>query len=185
MTRLLPQSKLVPAIADWLCWLPLSILLLGSYQTLTYWLIRKRAFRQSAVNEVPQTSFTVIPTALLGFLAVPGGLPIGYIVDWVGGNLMGLRQLFGTAFEAGTISTQGVTKSALHYQDMPKYGALPVILDGASLSILVMPLNSFFFGSAASLFALTRQVPAGSPSLISDAISQVTRGEAIKTCSRR
>jgi O-antigen/teichoic acid export membrane protein len=162
-----------PHIASWLYFAPVTILLIGTYQTLNYWLIRQKEFKKSALNKLVQTSFTVAPSVFLGVLQFPGGLLIGYIVGWVAGNLVGFKQVLRTGFIPTSISMAGMRANALRYQDMPKYSALPALLDGASLAIPMILINNFFLGAAAGFFALTRQVILGPISLISSSVSQV------------
>jgi O-antigen/teichoic acid export membrane protein len=162
-----------PHISNWLYLAPVSIMLIGTYQTLNYWLIRQKEFKKSAVNKLGQTSFTVIPSILMGALQMPGGLLVGYITGWLAGNLVGYRQARRTGFSPKNVDWTGIKTNAVRYQDMPKYSALPALLDGASLAIPVILVNSFFLGAAAGFFALTRQVILGPLSLISTSVSQV------------
>lgn len=162
-----------PALSNWLYLAPLSVLLMGTYQTLNYWLIRKKEFRKSAFNKLTLTSFTVVPSIVLGVLQFPGGLLAAYIVGWLAGNIAGFRQALCSGFMPASISAAGLKANALRYQDLPKYSALPALLDGASLALPMLLINTFFSGAAAGFFALTRQVILGPLSLVSSSVSQV------------
>lgn len=162
-----------PALSNWLYLAPLSVLLMGTYETLNYWLVRKKEFKKSAFNKLTLTSFTVVPAIIFGLLQIPGGLLAAYISGWLAGNIYGFRQALNTGFIPASVSTAGLKANALRYQDLPKYSALPALLDGASLALPMLLINTFFSGATAGFFALTRQVILGPLSLVSSSVSQV------------
>lgn len=162
-----------PMLLNWLYLAPISVFLIGSYQTLNYWLIRKKEFKKSAYNKLTMTSFTVVPAIIFGLLQIHSGLLVAYIFGWFVGNIASLRQALKTGFIPRSVSAVGIKANALRYQEMPKYSALPALLDGASLALPILLVNTFFSSSAAGFFALTRQVILGPLSLIHSSVSQV------------
>lgn len=162
-----------PMLLNWLYLAPLSVFLIGTYQTINYWLIRKKEFKKSVYNKLTLTSFTVVPAIIFGLLQIHSGLLVAYIFGWLAGNIAGLRQILITGFMLGSVSADGIKTNALRYQEMPKYGALPALLDGVSLALPILLVNTFFSSSAAGFFALTRQVILGPLSLIHSSVSQV------------
>lgn len=169
-----------PQLSNWLYLAPVTILLLGTYQTLNYWLIRQKEFKKSALNKFVQTIFTVLPSIAMGLLQLPYGLLVGYIVGWIAGNLVGFSQALRTGYTPSSISMSGMKINALRYQDLPKYSALPALLDSGSLAIPMILVNIFFLGDAAGFFALTRQIIVGPLSLISSSVSQVLFQHAVE-----
>ena len=162
-----------PALLNLLYLVPLSVLLMGTYQTLNYWLIRKKEFKKSTFNKLTLTSFTVVPSIIFGLFQISSGLLAAYIIGWLAGNIASFRQALATGFMPAAISSAGLKTNALRYQDLPKYSALPALLDGASLALPMLLINTFFSSTAAGFFALTRQVILGPLSLVSSSVSQV------------
>ncbi len=74
----------IHGMEGWLLLLPLSVLLQGAYVNLYYWFNRKKAFRQTSVNNVSQSVSSSGFRLLLGFFpVVSGGLILGQIAGQI------------------------------------------------------------------------------------------------------
>ena len=56
-----------PELAQWLWLLPLSLLLVGLYQTFSYWTLRRKGFRNMAFSKVAGASSNAITSISFGF----------------------------------------------------------------------------------------------------------------------
>jgi O-antigen/teichoic acid export membrane protein len=104
----LPLILLSPAIVEWIggqqllpiLWMaPISAFLLGTYQGLRYWAIRRGAFDQVARNTVVRTGLGAILAVLFGLVTpvgiVPGArLVLAQIIAEAAGNYTLLRGIF-------------------------------------------------------------------------------------------
>lgn len=157
----------------WLWMIPPAVLLFSANQTLNYWLIRRKAFRASAVNRISRRiSEGVVQSA-------GGGL------SWQGALLWG--DLFGRLVNLGFAWKQSVNhqlsftredlplirKMAVRYKDFPLYQAIPALLNTASLMLPVLLVNRFYTPDTTAQFDLCRQVLLLPLALITTAMSQV------------
>jgi O-antigen/teichoic acid export membrane protein len=53
-------------IADWLYFIPLSLLLVGFYQTFTYWINRRREYKKLSISRISQSTTTAGTNILMG-----------------------------------------------------------------------------------------------------------------------
>ncbi len=83
----------VPALADWLWLLPISIMLIGWYQALRYWTMRREAFGDVARNAVVRTALGAGSALAMGvwqpFPEAPeAGLILSHVIGETVGNLL-------------------------------------------------------------------------------------------------
>lgn len=159
--------------SNWLYAVPISALSIATSQTLNYWLIRKKAFTNLSISKVWQTGSTALSTLILGFMGVNTGLLIGYILGNIIVIIVGMRQVSITGFHVKELSKAKIVEDIKRHRDLPKFSALPAMMDSASLSLPVMIINHSFGGAVTGFFNLSRQVLGGPLSIISLAISQV------------
>ncbi|MCD4745757.1 MAG: oligosaccharide flippase family protein [Bacteroidales bacterium] len=157
----------------WLYLIPLSTLLLSTYQALNYWLIRKKAFKASSINKISRRSAEGIIQASMGFLKKPLGLALGDIIGNLANNISGLIQLKKNDFKFSNINFVTIKYVAKRYIEFPKYQAFPYLLNTISLLFPVLIINRIYSEDITGYFDLSRMVLALPLSLITMSISQV------------
>jgi O-antigen/teichoic acid export membrane protein len=152
--------------------LPLSVFLVSSFQCFNYYLIRKKAFKDSAKNKVYRRSTEALTQATSGYLKIGSGLLLGNLVgdflNFIGGYLQAVKKGFAFSFEL-----KKILPTLKHYWQFPVYQALPSLLNTISLTLPVFIVNAAFGKAQTGQYDLSRLVLSLPMALISIALSQV------------
>jgi O-antigen/teichoic acid export membrane protein len=136
---------------------PVLFGLMGFFQPLNNWLVRKQAFRAMGVNKLVQTSGITGVSVLLGLLAARHGLLWGYIAGWAGYVAVGVAQVRWKGFRFLPLDRAVMRDAAREYRGFPLYNALPAVLNTATLSVPVFLLARVFDEQVTGQFNLCRQ----------------------------
>ncbi|MBK6541356.1 MAG: lipopolysaccharide biosynthesis protein [Flavobacteriales bacterium] len=136
---------------------PVLISLMGVFQPINNWLIRKQAFRAMGVNKIVQTSGITGVSLALAWWAGGHGLLIGYVVGWLLYFLIGVAQARSKGFRFRPIDLPSIRNAAKAYRGFPLYNALPAVLNTAALSVPVFFLTRSFDEHVTGQFNLCRQ----------------------------
>ena len=162
-----------PAKYDyWLYFLPFSVLLFSVYDSINYWLIRKKAFKASAINKISRRSFEGITQATFGFLKQPFGLVIGDIVGNIANNISGIIQIRKYGLSLSLFNKKYVISVMKKHSDFPK-NSIPALLNTVGTLLPIILINKFYSETVTGYFDLTRLVLSVPSILISAAISKV------------
>ena len=136
---------------------PLLFLLMGFFQPLNNWLIRKQAFRAMSVNKMVQTTGITLVSLGLGWWAFEHGLLVGYVAGWALYVAFGAMQVRWKGFRFRPLQFAAMREAALAYRSFPLYNALPAVMNTATLSIPVFLLTRVFDEQVTGQFNLCRQ----------------------------
>lgn len=136
---------------------PLLFLLMGFFQPMNNWLIRKQAFRAMGLNKLVQTSTITAASLLLGLLAARHGLLLGYIAGWAAYVAIGAWLGHYAGLRYGPLHLPELRRVARAYAHFPLYNAVPAVLNTATLSVPVFLLAKAFDGEVTGQFNLCRQ----------------------------
>lgn len=152
--------------------LPLSVFLVSSFQCFNYYLIRKKAFKDSAKNKVYRRTTEALTQTSSGYLKVGSGLLLGNLigdfVNFIGGYLQAAKKGFSFSFEL-----KKILPTLKQYWQFPVYQALPSLLNTISLTLPVFIVNAAFGKAQTGQYDLSRLVLSLPMALISIALSQV------------
>jgi len=157
----------------WLYFIPLSAFLFSSYQTVNYWLIRKKAFKSSSLNKIVRRSSEGITQVGFGYIKNPFGLFIGDIIGNTANNIAGYIQMFRHDFKLSYLSLVKIKYVMRKYKEFPQFQAIPALLNTASLLLPVIIINKLYSESITAQFDLSRMVLALPIALIAASLSQV------------
>jgi len=136
---------------------PILFGLMGFFQPLNNWLIRKQAFRAMGVNKIAQTTGITLVTLFLGWLSVEAGLLWGYIAGWVAYVLVAMVQVRKTGFRYRPLELGAMRGASAEHRDFPLYNTLPALLHTATLSIPIFLIVRQFGDDTAGQLNLCRQ----------------------------
>lgn len=136
---------------------PLLFLLMGFFQPLNNWLIRKQAFRSMSVNKMVQTTGITLVSLGLGWWAFEHGLMVGYVAGWALYVAFGAMQVRWKGFRFRPLQFAAMREAAMAYRSFPLYNALPAVMNTATLSIPVFLLTRVFDEQVTGQFNLCRQ----------------------------
>jgi O-antigen/teichoic acid export membrane protein len=169
---LVQRFELDHAASWYLHLLPLSVFLVSSFQCFNYYLIRKKAFKDSAKNKVYRRSAEALTQATSGSLKIGSGLLLGNLigdfVNFIGGYLQATKKGFSFSFKL-----KKILPTLKQYWQFPVYQALPSLLNTISLTLPVFIVNAAFGKALTGQFDLSRLVLSLPMALISIALSQV------------
>lgn len=157
----------------WLYFVPISVFLFSSSQTLNYWLIRKKAFKASAKNRVSRRLAEGACQSVGGLMAWQGSLIGGDIAGRAVNLFVALKQSLKHQFSFSYFNLQSIKDVSYRYKDFPLFQTIPALLNTASLMLPVLFVNSFYTTNSTAQFDLCRQVLLLPLALITTAMSQV------------
>jgi O-antigen/teichoic acid export membrane protein len=139
-------------------WLaPVLFGMMGFFQPLNNWLIRKQAFRAMSVNKMVQTTGITLVSLALGWWAVQHGLLWGYLAGWAAYVLVGLWQVGRHGFRYGPLDVAAMRAASREHRDFPLYNTVPALLQTATLSIPIVIMARAFGEDPTGQLSLCRQ----------------------------
>lgn len=136
---------------------PVLFGMMGAFQPLNNWLIRRQAFRAMGMNKMVQTSVITMVSMGLGWGSVHHGLCMAYIAGWAAYLGVGLLQARQHGFRFGPLDPAALLQAGRDHLDFPLYNALPALLHTATLSIPVLFMVRTFGEEATGQLNLCRQ----------------------------
>jgi O-antigen/teichoic acid export membrane protein len=161
---LIPASWLAilkaPELKPWLWLVPLAALVAGLNQTLTFWCVRLKAFKHTAVAQVITSSTKGLAQMGAGILGFGGpGLIGGLLAGDILGNFALCRWVFSSS---GSLLRKEMTtsaiRSAVEYKDFPIYCAPQNILNALSQGAPILLLTHYYGISVGGLYAFTARI---------------------------
>lgn len=163
------------SFSQWLYYIPLFVLLAGTYQSLNYWLIRKKHYAVMSSRSIIQTISTSIVQLSFGFSGLTKlGLFIGtFTGQSVSLGLVGWQIWRGERNKIRQIKYEKLKYRAREYKDFPLYDTPASLMDTAALLSPILFIAYFYGPVEAGFFGLTMRVLTLPSSLLGNAISQV------------
>lgn len=157
----------------WLYFIPLSAFLLGSFQAFNYFLIRKKAFRASALNKVWRRSAEGIVNIISGIKQFPTGLVYGDIAGNLVNVISGIYQCSRKGFSLTGSRITEMKRQAVRYKSFPLFQAFPSLLNTFAIMAPVLFISYIYSAADTGYFDLANNVLILPVSLLSAALSQV------------
>jgi len=145
-------------VAHWpLLLAPVLFGLMGFFQPLNNWLIRKQAFRAMGVNKMVQTTGITLISLALGWWSSQHGLLYGYLAGWSAYVLVAIVQVRRSGFRFRPLDVQAMREASREHREFPLYNTLPALLATLTLSIPVFVMVRLFGEDATGQLNLCRQ----------------------------
>jgi lipopolysaccharide exporter len=175
-----PLSELLgaPELAQWLWFLPLSVIAAGLFRLLNYWSIRQSHFKRLTARQITQSSVTAVAQIGAGILctsANAGGLISGAIIGQLAatGRLGWQIQSDEGKFIRNSLSRSSFVRVFRRYNKFPLYDVWSAFSNTASTMLPAVLLSYFFTPAVAGFYALGYQVLAAPISVAGASIAQV------------
>ena len=159
--------------SNYLYFLPVTCLVFSMYQSMNYWLVRKKAFKESANNKIIRRATEGVIQTAAGFLKIPGGLFIGDLFGNIANAASGLWQIKKQSFHFKLISRRKISYAFKRYIDFPKFNLFPTLLSSAATVLPFLFINKFYSTETVGYLDLSRLVLSIPLVFISATISQV------------
>jgi O-antigen/teichoic acid export membrane protein len=159
--------------AYWLLLVPAGVFLLGTYQTMNYFLVRQKAFRAISFNKGMRRLGEGAVQLSAGHFRLGVGLVLGDIGGQMVNVVSGLRQIIrnGFSFRLHSFSRQKLV--AGQYADHPLYYMGPMTLNVLCLMLPTIFINKFYSQEIAGYFDLTRLVLVVPAAILTVSVGQV------------
>lgn len=172
-----------PELAQWLWFMPLSLLATGLFQAFNYWSTRRKQFKRLAARQITQSivAFTTqIGTGAAYPTASAGGLIGGAIVGQFAATS---RLAWQIARDEGKQIIESVRRERLRhmllrYKEFPLYSSWAILINTISAMLPALLLGYFFTPSVVGFFALGHRVCAMPIGVIGSSLAQVFFPEA-------
>jgi O-antigen/teichoic acid export membrane protein len=160
-------------ISTWLYFLPITVFIMGIYNSLNYWYSRNKDYKPLSKSVVYRSFFTSISNISLGFMKFGGG---GMILGQFLGQLIATISLIRNINIKHIVSNTN-RKSLLfvmkRYIDFPKITAIHAVFNSLTQSIPIFIITYYFSIKEAGLFSFAGRVVMLPISLISNSYYQV------------
>ena len=162
-------------ISRWLYLVPCSILLIGFYNSFTYWINRKKKYKKMAQNKVIQSGSMATMQVSLGLLKNNNN---GLIIGWFFGQLMAVISLARLVWceDKNKINKTSLLKMwsfAKRYKKFPLINSWSGLLNTASRQVPIILLTTFFSTIVTGFFSLAQRILLIPMTLLGNTIGQV------------
>jgi O-antigen/teichoic acid export membrane protein len=165
--------SLSDSFANYLYLIPFGTFLLSSYQSINYWLIRKKKFTPVTINKFIRRSFEGGSQVGLKLINIPHFLVYGDIIGHIANILSGIYQGSKNGLTINLLSTTKIKYVFLKYIDYPKYSLIPGIMSACSTLLPAILINKFFSLENAGFMDTSKLVLSIPIALISLSVSSV------------
>lgn len=164
-----------PAIEPYLLFVPLGVLMMGTYNALQFWATRNKEFHLIARTRMTQSVGGAGTQLGFGWAGItPIGLIVGQLVSSGAGALgLGWKTLRELKSHRDKITLTEIGRLARVYDRYPKYSSLEAFSNSAGIQIPVLMIAAAAVGPEAGYLALAMRVMQAPMGLVGGAIAQV------------
>lgn len=178
LTKLLSEES----ISIWLYLIPTSVFTVSSMSVFTYWMNRKKLYKDMSINRVVSSSSVTVFTLFFGFTKIiTGGLILGYVVGQLITVYLLKRKLLKEDYSLRLKRKYITMKKFIHY---PKYLIPATLASEISGAIPIFMITTFFTSTITGFFSFAIKVTALPISFIGNAIGEVYRQKAAEEYSK-
>jgi O-antigen/teichoic acid export membrane protein len=155
-------------------WVPFTVLIIGFYNSLYEWNIRKKKF--SLCTKIIMSKGAVMAGGQIGLgtMMFTGGLIFGYLMGIVIAFLLLLKSfLKNKNFLILIFNKKRLLNNVKKYKKMPQYSTSGALVDNISSHMPTLVIATLNYASVVGIFGLTIRVLSLPASLISQALSSV------------
>ena len=152
---------------------PLGTFLFSSYQSINYWLIRKKRFFQISVNKFVRRGFEGAAQIGSNFLKISHGLIYGDLTGHVANVTYGIFQAVRSGLSVRMFSRVKIRYVSAKYAEYPKYNLVPAFMSACSYLLPAILINKFYSSEYTGYFDLSKLLLSVPLSLISASIANV------------
>ncbi|MBN2349908.1 MAG: oligosaccharide flippase family protein [Bacteroidales bacterium] len=171
--RLLRLLNLDSSYVLFLYLVPAGTFLFSLYQSLNYWLIRKKSFFRVSLNKFVRRSFEGSFQILFKWTGISGGLIFGDLIGHAANNISGLFQSLQLNLKLQDFSIVKLNYVFKKYIDYPKYNLVTSFMSACSYLLPIILINKFFSSETAGYFDLSKLVLSVPFALVASSISNV------------
>ncbi len=182
ITNLLGNSE----IANWLYFIPITVLFTGFYQSFNYWSNRKKQYKRLAASRIIQSTTTATANLSMGFggFGTSGLIMGGVIGQGIATGILAKMVWKEDKSKVSQIGKLKILAMSRRYVKFPKFDILASILNVSAHQITHIFFNALYNSTIAGYFYLTQRILGLPITFIASAISDVFRESATQEYKR-
>lgn len=158
-----------PEIKNWLYFIPFLLFSFGIYQSIYYWLNRKKKYRRMSQNKIIQAGSISIAQLIIGIFS-KSGLIIGIICGWFFSIFFVYRS---SKIKYSDFRLKKSKKLLLKYKEYPLFQAPSSLLNGIAAQSPIIVISRSFLDSTVGFFSLLSNTLNAPAALIAKSIGNV------------
>jgi O-antigen/teichoic acid export membrane protein len=159
--------------AIYLYFVPLGTFMLSSYQSINYWLIRKKRFLPISVNKFVRRGFEGAAQVTFRIMKVPQGLIFGDLIGHIANIASGIYQSKKAGLSFSLVSLFKIKYVIRKYSEYPKFNLVPSLMSACSFMLPAVLINKFFLSENAGFFDLSKLLLSVPLALVATSVSNV------------
>lgn len=171
--KILSFLNLSETFAVYLYLVPLGTFLFSTYQSINYWLIRKKKFFAISLNKFMRRGFEGSSQVVFKFLKIPQGLIFGDLIGQIANLLSGIYQGAKCGLSFRLYSWGKIKYVMRKYSDYPKFNIVPGFMSACSYLLPAIMINKFYSAENTGYFDLSKLLLSIPLALIATSISNV------------
>jgi O-antigen/teichoic acid export membrane protein len=153
--------------------IPLSAFLFNTYQSLNYWLIRKKKYYEVSFNKLIRRGTEGIAQVCFALLKNIKGLILSDIIGQIANVIVITIQGIRNGFRYNVISLNKIKYVSAKYSEFPKYNLIPALMSTCSFFLPPLFINRFYSAEFTGYFDLAKLLLSIPLALIGSSISNV------------
>ena len=172
-TEILSFLNLSQGFSAYLYVVPLGAFLLSFYQSINYWLVRKKKFFPISLNKFIRRGFEGTAQITFKFLKFSHGLVIGDLIGQFANVISGIFQGSRTNLSFRLFSFEKIKSVFVKYSEYPRFNIIPAFMSACSYFLPSVIINKFYSSEITGYFDLSKQLLSIPLALIASSISNV------------
>jgi len=152
---------------------PLGVFLFNMYQSINYWLIRKKLFLKISVNKFIRRGFEGGGQIILSSVSRSSGLLFGDLIGHLSNCIYGIFQALTNGVKFYQIKIKTIKYVLKKYIEYPKFNLIPSFMSTCSYLLPAVMINRFFSTEYTGYFDLSKLLLSIPLALIATSISNV------------
>ena len=147
-------------ISQWLYIVPITVFLTGLYQSMNYWMNRKKHYANLSSSRIVKGSTSSAASIAFGFSGFrKQGLIMGEIISLFA-SVFFIGILFCKKYKSffRHISKKKIKQQAIQYKSFPKFDILNALLFSLSKNGVIILLTRFYGGGAVGFYSFTQKI---------------------------
>jgi O-antigen/teichoic acid export membrane protein len=165
--------NLSPEYSVYLYFVPFGTFLYGFYQSINYWLIRKKGFFEISLNKFVRRGFEGGVQIGAIFCRNAKGLLYGDLIGQFSNVIFGANQCLKRGFSFNMLNWQKLKNISVKYSEFPKFNLVPGFMSASSFLLPVLLVNKYFGSEYTGFLDLSKLLLSIPLALVATSLSNV------------
>lgn len=172
-SAILEFLNLSPKFSSYLYFVPLGTFLFSIYQSINYWLIRKKKFYAISLNKFTRRGFEGGVQFGFAFTKYTKGLVLGDIIGQFANVAFGVYQGLKSGLSENLISWERIKYVLKKYFEFPKFNLIPGLMSACSFYLPAIFINKYYSSDYTGYIDLSKLLLSIPLALVATSLSSV------------